>query len=297
MAKGKDWFYSRLTADECGVYRKEQLESIFDELCVTHGEDYGRALFLQEYYTSFDAAIPGAIWGDCLDRAAREGRISPFAVKTTLPVYTGWDLGRADDTAIWWYQMLGSELLIFDYHSSSLKDVAFYLDLLEAKRDEHGCTYARHWLPHDARPRTLAAGAGSMLQQMGEAARRNPKLGTFAIAKRLDKQEQIQAARATFPHCRFHDTRCATGIKALRHYHRVWDEELRKFADLPMHDWASHGADAFMTVAMTWKYAKDPSTEPTLAENLRTGNPAAQTMGWIRQQLMGRKRQERELVS
>jgi hypothetical protein len=259
MGAGKAWFYQRLTADECGVYTPEQLAAIKEELCTIHGDDYGMALFLQEYYTSFDAAVPGSYFAEFLDKAKAEGRIHPFAVDGTLPVFTAWDLGRTDDTAIWWYQLLGSELLIFDFHSSSLKDIDFYVELLEQKRDEHQIRYGRHWLPHDARPRTQAAGAGSTLHQFAEHARRNPKLGSFAIAKRLDKQEQIQAVRTTLPRCRFHDTRTADGIKALRHYHREWDEELRKFNDTPVHDWASHPADAFMVLALTWNM---PTVKP-----------------------------------
>jgi hypothetical protein len=297
MTAGKDWFYQRLTADDCNVYSRAQLDEIKDQLCATHGDDYGMALFLQEYYTAFDAAIPGSIWGDCLDKARREGRIHPFVVDRKLPVYTGWDIGRADDTAIWFYQILHGELLIFDFHASSLKDIAFYCDLLEAKRDEYGITYARHWLPHDARPRVLASGAGSMLQQMNEAARRNPKLGQFAIAKRLDKQEQIQAGRATLPICRFHDTRTAEGVKALRHYHRVWDEELRKFADVAVHDWASHPADAFMTVATTWKLSQPESSELPMGTRLLGGNPVKERWGSFLKRHLDRRRSERELVA
>lgn len=103
-----------------------------------------------------------------------------------------------------------------------------------------------------------------MLQQMQEHARRNPKLGSFAIAKKVDKQEQIQAARKTLPRCRFHDTRCAEGLKALRHYHREWDEELRRFNDTPVHDWASHPSDAFMILGITWQI---PLAQPVDAED------------------------------
>lgn len=279
MAEGKDWFFERLTAEQCGVYTRAQLQAIEEELCETHGEDYGRALFLQEYYTSFDAAIPGSIWGDCLDHAKAQGRLHPFAIDRTKKVYTGWDIGRDDDTAIWFYQLIGSELFVFDYHSSSLKDIDFYVELLEQKRDEYGLIYGRHWLPHDARPRTLASGAGSMLQQMLEHARRNPKLGTFALLTNLDRQEGIQAARKTFQVCHFHDTRCEKGLKALRHYHREWDAEKKVFTTEPYHDWASHGADAFRTVALTWKIEREALPEAQLTDRLLMGNPVKQTFG------------------
>jgi len=209
MQDGRGWFYQKLTAPECGVYSEAQLKDIEEQLIEVYGPDYGRSLFLQEYYCSFDASIPGAYFAEHLDKAQKEGRIQPFAMDPAVPVYTAWDLGRTDDTAIWWYQIVQGELMIFDFHVSSLKDVDFYVDVLEQKQDQYSCRYGLHWLPHDARPRTQAAGAGSILQQFSDHARRKPRLGTFAIAKRLDKQEQIQAVRKTLPRCRFHDTRTA----------------------------------------------------------------------------------------
>lgn len=291
------WFYERLTVEQTGVYTPAQLARIKRELVAIHGEQYGEALFLQEYYCSFDAAIPGSIWGDCLDTAQKQGRIHPFAVDPKRTVFTGWDIGRTDDTAVWFYQLIGSEIFIFDYHASSLKDIDFYVDLLVQKQDEYGITYGRHWLPHDAHPRTLAAGAGSMLQQMNEHARRNPKLGQFAIAKRLDKQEGIQAARKTFPVCHFHDTRTEEGRRALRHYHRQWDEEKRVFTNEPVHDWASHGADAFRTVALTWKIEREALPEETPEERRRAmlaGNPVRMTMKQLIERHFAKRKRERE---
>ena len=287
------WYYEKLTVDQTRVYTPETLAKIRRELFAIHGADYGEALFQQEYYCSFDAAIPGSIWGDCLDLAQREGRIAPFAVEVSLPVYTGWDLGRTDDTAIWFYQLRGRELLVIDHHSSHGKDVEFYVDLLKEKRDLHGIRYGRHWLPHDARPRVLAAGAGSILQQFNEAARRHPALGTFAIAKRLDIQEGIQAARATFPLCRFHDTRTETGRRSLKHYHREWDEEKQKFVDQPVHDWASHDADAFRTLAVSWKFAAAVQTPVDPLTAILKSNITTQTLGALRKAHFARLSRDR----
>src|SRR6185295_1157057 len=121
--------------------------------------------------------------------------------------------------------------------SSSMKDIPFYMDLLEEKRRTHGITYGTHYLPHDARPRTLAAGGKSILQQCHDAAKSNAALGRFVIGKRLDVQEGIQAARKTFPFCRFHQTRTEQGVNCLRQYHREWDTETKVFKDSPEHDW------------------------------------------------------------
>lgn len=288
------WFFEKLTADQCDIYTADQLQRILRQLQTLNGEDYGRALWLQEYFCAFDAAIPGAIWGDCVDRAKKEGRIHPFAVDRALPVFTAWDIGRVDDTAIWFYQLLGREILIVDYHASSLKDIAFYVDLLAQKQDEYGIRYATHWIPHDARPRTLPSGAGSTLQQFNEAVRRNPKLGQFAIVKRLDRQEGIQAARATFPYCHFHDTRCDLGLKSLRHYHRVWDADKKRFEDAPYHDWSSHAADAFRYLSLSWKFARPEQPDSPLADRLAAQNVRGWTFGEWKSKYFAGRRQARE---
>lgn len=250
--KTAGWYGELAPADKTGVFTEAELQEELQILQDLHGADYGYALWLQEYFCSFDAAIPGSIWGDCVRKAEESGRVLDFEVNTAQPVFTAWDLGRTDDTAIWWYQLLGKQIDILDHHSSSLKDMPFYMDLLEQKRNDHAITYATHHLPHDARPRTLAAGGKSILQQCHDAARDNPHLGRFVIGKRLDVQEGIQAARGTFPHTRFHKTRTAKGLNSLRQYHREWDDEKKVFRDVPEHDWCLAG-DSLVLTPIGWK--------------------------------------------
>lgn len=265
-----------------------------------HGPDYGEALFQQEYFCSFDAAIPGSIWGDCVRQAEREGRITDFPIDPRLPVYTAWDLGRTDDTAIWWYQFQGQRIQIFDYLSMPLLDInndtrpdKSLVHILLKKQADLGLRYDTHILPHDARPRTLAGGGKSMLQQFQDAAKQHPQLGIFRIGKRLDIQEGIQAARATFPHCVFHKSRCDQGLEALRQYHREWDDEKKKFVDAPTHDWSSHGADAFRYLSLEWKRPVTTKPEEPLMDRLLATTPARTTFAAIRDRHFQQRRAAR----
>jgi phage terminase large subunit len=286
--KEPGWFCEALTADDTGIYSPDQLASILRQLQATHGEDYGRALFLQEYYVSFDAAIPGSIWGEALAKAQAQGRIGVVPVDTQFPVSTAWDLGYEDATAIWFFQLVAGDIRIIDYHESNHKDIAFYIELLKAKAKEHGCTYATHWLPHDARPRTLAAGGKSMLQQFNDT-----KLWRFAIVPRLDKQEGIQAARTTLSRCWFNEATCEKGLEALHQYHHEWDEENKCFTINPVHDFSSHGADAFRYLSLCWKHPK--SKEPTVAlgDRLERGNITAVSFGAMKARFFRKKKDER----
>jgi phage terminase large subunit len=255
MRAGKDWFAELAPAAMTGALDPELLVAELARLQALHGDDYGKALWLQEYQCSFDAAIPGSIFGDAIVKMQLAGRLSAVPLEPGLPVHTGWDLGRTDDTTIWFFQMFAGEPRIVDCHASNLKDVPFYADLLRSKAKERGWRYGDHYLPHDARPRTLAS-SRSIYQQFQEAC--GEHMGTFRIAPRLDKQEQIQAARATLAVAWMDAQMCASGIEALQHYHREWDEEKKVFKDSPEHDWSSHYADGFMTLAVAWKRGMIP---------------------------------------
>ncbi len=296
-AREESWFSETSTAHDTDVFTPDELQEELRLLQDLHGEDYGKSLWLQEYFCSFDAAIPGAIWGDCLDRAQKEGRIVVFPIDTAQPVDTGWDLGRTDDTAIWFRQMNGTQMDVVDHHSSNGKDVDFYVQLLLDKQKEHKITYGTHWLPHDARPRTLAAGGKSILQQFHDAAKIHKALGRFAIIPRLDVQEGIQAARKTFPRCRFHATRCEKGLASLRQYHREWDDELKKFNDNPVHDWASHDADAFRYLSLSWRVKHPEQPDSPLIDKLLAGNPTQQTFGQLKAAHFRQRKAQRELVA
>ena len=283
------WFYDALSARDTGVFTEKQLSNILRQMQTTHGDDFGRALFEQEYNVSFDAAIPGSIWGDCIVKAQDEGRIGDVPVDPRYLVYTAWDLGRTDDTAIWFFQVIGQEIHVVDYHASSLKEIEFYAVFLREWRTGHGAEYGTHFVPHDARPRRLGMGGKSILQQF-----QDHNVGRFVITANLDVQEGIQAARATFPRVRFDSVRCEDGIECLKQYHRSWDEEKLQFSTAPVHDWSSHAADAFRYLSLSWRNPKTKIPVPSHAEKLMKGNIASLTFGEIKKQHFRRMAEQRE---
>jgi hypothetical protein len=290
MAKSEsEWFNQLLTADQTGVFTPEQLANELREMQSEHGEEYGLALFMQEYHCSFESAMPGSIWGDCIAKLEAGGRVQTPENKVTVPhtegypVFTGWDLGFDDDTTCWFYQVIGDELCFIDYEEDNFKDIEFYATMLLNKHLRDGYEFGINWLPHDARPRTIAAGGKSILQQFNDFNNdHDKKLGRFAIAPRLDVQEGIQAARATLPHCRFDGDKCEIGIDHLKAYRREYDEENNIFSSAPKHDGSSHAADGFRTVAVTWRRSKVESREVSAHDKLMSQNVVGLHMGRIR---------------
>lgn len=244
-------FAQLLTAENTGGFTPEQLEIERQEYIATYGEDHGNALFEQEYFCSFEAAILGSYYAKELADVAAQGRRGHFPVDHNFPVQTAWDIGKTDDTSIWFYQQTFDGLRVVDFHSSHGKDVDFYVELLAGK------DYKIEWinLPHDAKQKRLGM-PRTVEQQLRDAGK---KYGWKVLTlSNQSIQDGIQAARKTFPVCYFHEETCEPGLEALAQYRREWDDDKKCFSNNPVHDWTSHPADAFRYLAQAWRAQKQP---------------------------------------
>ena len=233
-----NWYVKVLRASQTGLLDADELadaRKMMDE-----------NQYLQEFECDFESAIVGAYYGKEMREVTDQGRIQHIKVDPDYPTYTFFDLGYSDSTAIWFAQFIGNEIRVVDYHSSNGHNVQYYIELLEEK----GYKYGLHFLPHDARAKTLASNK-SIIEQMAEGL----GLKNMRIVPSLSIQDGIQAVRMLFPKI-FFDFKCEEGIECLRQYQREWDDDKRCFKDKPRHDWTSHGADAFRMMAIA--YQKDP---------------------------------------
>ena len=197
------------------------------------------AEYAQEFECSFDAAIRGAYYGTEIAAAEATGRIARVAAEPRLPVHTAWDLGIGDATAIWFYQLAGREIRLIDYYENSGVGLDHYARELQRR----GYVYGEHILPHDARVQEL--GSGKTRVETLTALGFRPRV---LASHKLD--DGIGAARLLLARCWFDGEKCARGLEALRHYRCEWDPRRQAFRERPLHDWASHGADAFRYLAM-----------------------------------------------
>ena len=232
---GEQWFRLRLLASESGLLNADELTDARRSM----SEDQ----YEQEFECSFEAAITGAFYGRELSELEKAGRVREVRHDPKLPVFTAWDLGLTDDTAIWFFQVLAGEIRLIDFFADHGKPVAYYAGVVK----ERGYTYGRHWLPHDAVPATLAANGRSILEQLVGLGLR------CGVVPKLDINDGIQATRLMLPRCYFDKDKCADGLEALKQYQREWDEDHKRFKDKPRHDWTSHAADAFRYLSLVWK--------------------------------------------
>ena len=59
------------------------------------------------------------------------------------------------------------------------------------------------------------------------------------------REAGINSARLLLPRCYFDAGKCSHGIEALKQYRTQYDEKHDVLRGTPVHDWASHAADAF----------------------------------------------------
>lgn len=235
----KSWYVKVLRASQTGLLEQSEL----DDAAKTMTQDQ----YLQEFECDFESAILGAYFGKEMRALTDGGRIREIEYDPLFPVHTAWDLGYSDDTAIWFFQVVHGEIRCLDYHSSNGQPVAFYAGVIQSREKERGYVYGTHWLPHDARAKTLSSNR-SVIEQLGDKI----PLKSIKIAPNLKLQDGIQASRLALTRTWF-DHKCTDGIECLRQYQREYDEDKKVFRDKPRHDWTSHGADAFRYLALTWK--------------------------------------------
>ena len=236
-----NWYAKTLRASQTGLLPQSEL----DDAAKMMTQDQ----YLQEFECDFESAILGAYYGKEMRQLTDGGRITKVEYDPMYKVFTSWDLGYSDDTSIWWWQVVRGEIRFLDYHGSNGHPVAFYTGLIQAKQMEFGYEYGIHWLPHDARAKTLASGGKSIIEQLSVKI----PLESMRIVPNLSLQDGIQATRMLLMKSWFDAERCNDGIESLRQYQREFNDDAKVFRDKPRHDWTSHAADAFRMAAVAWK--------------------------------------------
>lgn len=195
--------------------------------------------FAQELECSFDAPNSGSYYGKWLDTAIKEGRVTQVTYDPKLPVYTCWDLGIDDSTAIWWFQRSpGGEWRWLEYHEDNGPGLDHYAKLVLQKP----YVYGKHFLPHDIEVRELTNNGNSRRHYL-----RGQGVHPIHVVPAANPAERVSASRLIMPRSFFDAKGCAVGLTALRAYRREWNEKMGVWRAEPVHDNASHAADSFGT--------------------------------------------------
>ena len=221
------WFFAEHKASQTQLIDAKELAAA---RAVMTQDEYD-----QEYECSFEASVKGAVFARELQKAREDGRVGRVPYDPAMLVDTWWDLGVGDATAIWFVQSSPSgEIRLIDYHEASGEGLPYYAGVLQRK----GYAYGQHIGPHDIEVRELGTGHSRLEIARG--------LGlNFTVSPRLLLEDGISAVRTLLPRCWFDAVKCGPGIECLQHYKWDYNTRIHEFKPVPVHDWASHGADAF----------------------------------------------------
>lgn len=257
--KDPAWYSLIMPASQSGILPQDELDAMLQVM--------GTDRYMQELECSFEAAIHGAFYADQLRAMEAEKRVAPIEIDRNVRVHTAWDLGISDSTAIWFIQCVGRERRLIDYYESSGVGLDAYADVLADKRREYRWTYGEHYFPHDVQHRELSSGKSrvQLLQNLGIEA---------TVVPQANVLDGIEATRRMLGRTWIDPDRCSRGLEALRQYRREWNEHMKDWQANPLHDWASHGADALRTFAAGFD---DPESVKPVARR-QSGNSGAS--GW-----------------
>lgn len=141
MAEGKTISYaSRITAD---LYlTKEILEELRQETIAKNGNDFK---WRQEYMCDWGQSSSTAYYGIALEALKERGQICELPYNSAHHVYTAWDLGMSDSTAITFFQYYGKKVYVIDYYETHDIGSKVIVEYVLNKPYNYGW----HFLPHD----------------------------------------------------------------------------------------------------------------------------------------------------
>lgn len=187
---------------------------------------------------SWEVGHEGLYYSKQMAMARIENRIGIIPFEESLEVHTAWDLGYNDSTAIWFFQVHAKEIRLIDYVEGSGESLAHWINVLKSK----DYPYGKHLAPHDINVHEFTSGMSrqSTARKMGI---------NFIPVPKVEIIPGIDQVRGILNRCWFDEKKCVKGIKCLDNYKKEWDEKHVCWRSHPLHNFASHGADAFRTLA------------------------------------------------
>lgn len=252
-----DWRRQLLGLRDTGAYPYEET------LAKERAEGMADELIDQEYNCSWTAALVGSYYSSLLRELEERGGLREFQHPKD-EIFTTWDLGHGDSTAIWWWRLAeprGSGVEFIDHYESHSKPMSHYFQ----KVRERPWMVKKHWLPHDARAKTLQTGRSILDMALAEwgphAVEIVPEIGVQDGIQALRKLLQQKGTRF-HPRCsRTEDPSDSDGVECLRAYRKKWDEVRKCFSAEPIHDWSSDSADGARYTAVV-EQITDSMTKP-----------------------------------
>jgi phage terminase large subunit len=203
-------------------------------------------LIQQEYFCSWDMGVEGAFYAKYLDKMRIEGRIGDVPWETGQRVHTAWDIGVRDSTTILFYTVTSAIVRVVDCYENSKEGLEHYVKVIQSKP----YVYGKHIAPHDIAVKEW----GSGMTRLEKA----KQLGlNFTVAADVGLMDGIESVRSKLGIMYIDQTKCAPLIKALENYRQEYDPKHKVYKTVPLHNWASHFADAMRYLCVSLPKVRD----------------------------------------
>jgi hypothetical protein len=238
-----DYFTMILPASQSGIVPQSELESARKAM--------GQESYDREFECSFNASVPGSIYGDLIAELRKASRISDFEHNRDIPFITSWDVGDSDYCVPVLWQLEGRHINLVDYYSGTGHGPGHYAEKIREWQAKYDMTVKTHYLPHDAE--NVVRGS-SWKRDLENAGLRNIK-----IVPRIDyKWTGINHLRTLIPRMFIHKTNASrvhgnkgqqmpSILDCLEFYAKHEVEEGHRINEEPIHNEFSHGSDAVRT--------------------------------------------------
>jgi hypothetical protein len=241
--RGKNWFYGLFNANRNNPKWFTSYQTIEDTGALTTEDldeerraGMSEAIIKQEYFCDWSVAVQGAIFAGLLEKARDGGRVSEAVEwNRAFPVFSSWDIGAPLNQRVWLFQIIEDRIVFLEslLGGSDCATPAEWAARLKGR----AYRYEAHFIPHDAATENGGLWEGA-LKEAGLK-------GVTPVVRQNSVWDGINLAIDAFPRVHFSELPCKAGIEALDEYHSKQEPDGCTIKDVPVHNWASHFADAF----------------------------------------------------
>ena len=269
-----DYWTMMLPASASAILPQSELDSAKKAM--------GKASYEREFECSFNAAVPGSIYGDLMAELRAAGRIKDFEHNPALPFVTCWDVGDSDYCVPSLVQFEGREINLQDYYSGTGHGPGHYAEQCRKWEDKYHMAIAAHYLPHDAENVVRGSSWRADLEAAG--------LRNIRIVPRVPYVwTGINHLRTLLPRFYIHKGNCTrlhgdegrqmpSILDCLEFYSKHEVEEGHTIREDPVHNEFSHGADSLRTLAEAHRQGMLDGVSLVEKESRRGGSAAPRVL-------------------
>lgn len=186
---------------------------------------------------AFEQSTEGVVYQRQLANAYNFERVGNYNLRLDLPVYTVWDLGYGDNTAIITFQVVNKKARVLWYDEGCHEELPYYINILNERKNKYGFAYSDFFLPHDGSHGSLTGKVSDQLTKHG--------FSVVTMPRDADLINAISDTKQLFHIVEFNQKTADVLLKHLGSYRYEFNEKLGIWKKEPRHDEHSHAADAF----------------------------------------------------